>query len=168
MVRKAVLPEWVWQRHANPWSGWTRAATTPVLVYALYHRDWRLLAAAVVWLVVNPAAFAPPERTDSWMTRGVLAEREWLREDNGTVGVSWPNVLNLFNVPVTLYVGWATLRRRPLHAILGTMLLMGLKRRWMDEVIDRTGLRGVDEPFDDWLAAHPLALVEAEPGDASA
>jgi len=161
MVRETVLPEWVWRRHANPWSGWTRAATTPVLVYALYRRDWRLVAAALGWIVVNPVAFPPPERTDAWMTRGVLAEREWLRQGNGTVGFSWPNVINLLNAPTTLYVGWATFRRRPLHAVVGTTLLMALKLRWMDEIIDRTGVRGLDEPFDAWLADHPVASTEA-------
>lgn len=134
---RTVLPEWAWERHANPWSGWTRAATTPVLVYALYRRDWRLLAAAIGWLVVNPAAFPAPTDDEAWMTRGVLAEREWLRRGNGTFGTSWPNVLNLLNLPVTLYVGWATLRRRPLHAVVATALLMALKLLWIDELIAR-------------------------------
>ncbi|MFC6732544.1 DUF6653 family protein [Haladaptatus sp. DYSN1] len=135
-----VLPEWVWRRHANPWSGWSRAATTPVLVYALYHRKWRLVATALVWLVVNPAAFPVPETTDAWMTRGVLAEREWLRDSNGTVGLSWPNLLNLLNAPVTAYVGWATLKRRPVHAVVATALLMALKLLWIREIIGLTGV----------------------------
>ena len=139
---RTVLPERVWKRHANPWSGWSRAATTPALVYALYRRDWRLVATSLVWLVVNPAAFSPPETADAWMTRGVLAERAWLRADNGTVGTSWPNVLNLLNVPATLYVGWSTFRRRPVHTAVSTGLLMGLKLLWMREIIDLTGVDG--------------------------
>ncbi|WP_255149740.1 DUF6653 family protein [Halorarius halobius] len=135
---RSSLPAWVWERHANPWSGWSRAATTPVLVYALYHRNWRLLAAGLVWLVVNPAAFPPPERDDAWMTRGVRAERAWLDAGHGTVGADWPNVLNLLNVPVTAYLGWATLRRRPVHTVVATALLMGLKLLWIREIIDRT------------------------------
>lgn len=135
-----ILPDWVWRRHANPWSGWTRAATTPVLVYALYHRKWRLLATLAVWLVVNPAAFPAPETTDAWMTRGVLAERAWLDEGNGTVGLSWPNVLNLLNTPATAYLGWATLKRRPVHAVVATVLVMGLKLLWIREIIGLTGV----------------------------
>ncbi|MFC6838210.1 DUF6653 family protein [Halomarina ordinaria] len=135
---RTVLPEAVWERHANPWSGWSRAATTPLLVYALYSRNRRLLAATLGWLVVNPAAFPPPTNTDAWMTRGVLAERAWLRAGNGTVGVDWPNVLNLLNVPVTAWVGWAALRRRPVHTVVATALLMGLKMLWIDEIIQRT------------------------------
>ncbi|WP_338728511.1 DUF6653 family protein [Haladaptatus sp. DJG-WS-42] len=147
-TEQTVLPEWVWKRHANPWSGWTRAATTPVFVYALYQRNWRLVAALAVWLVVNPAAFPAPKTTDAWMTRGVLAEREWLAQGNGTVGLSWPNVLNLVNVPATAYLGWATLRRRPGHAVLATALVMAFKLAWMAKIIDLTGI-APGEPFPD-------------------
>ncbi|MFC7047346.1 DUF6653 family protein [Halobacteriaceae archaeon GCM10025711] len=145
---RTVLPEWVWQRHANPWSGWSRAATTPVLVYAIYRRNWRLLAAGLVWLVVNPAAFSPPDDADAWMTRGVLAERAWLQAGNGTMGAEWPNVLNLLNVPVTAYVGWAAFRRRPVHAVVATALLMGLKLLWINEIIDRTGVGEANPPVE--------------------
>lgn len=135
---RTVLPDWVWERHANPWSGWTRVAVTPVLVYAFYHRNWRLLAAAVVWTVVNPVAFPPPKTDDAWMTRGVRAEEAWLEAGNGTVGTSWPNVLNIVNVPATTYLGWATLRKRPVHAVVATTLVLGLKLLWMREIIERT------------------------------
>lgn len=140
-----VLPEWVWRRHANPWSGWSRVATTPVLVYALYRRDWRLVGATLCWLVGNPAAFPPPKTADAWMTRGVLAEREWLKQGNGTIGISWPNVLNLVSGAMTLYVGWATLRRRPIHAVVATALLMGSKLYWISEIIGLTGVDDLEE-----------------------
>lgn len=133
------LPDWVWARHANPKSGWSRVAITPLLAYALYRRDRRLLLALGAWTLLNPVAFAPPKDADSWMTRGVLAERAWLAEGRGTVGTEWPNVLNLLNAPVTGYFLWATLRRRPIHTALATVLLAGLKLRWIDEIIDETG-----------------------------
>ncbi|WP_255196071.1 DUF6653 family protein [Halorarius litoreus] len=133
-----LLPDWVWDRHANPWSGWTRVAVTPVIVYALYQRNWRLLVAAVVWTVVNPVAFPPPNDDSAWMTRGVRAEEAWLAAGNGTVGTSWPNVLNLLNAPATAYLGWATIRRRPVHAIVATVLVMGFKLLWINEIIERT------------------------------
>lgn len=145
-TERTVLPGWVWKRHANPWSGWTRAATTPMLVYALYQRNWRLVAGLVVWLLINPAAFPAPKTTDAWMTRGVLAEREWLAQGNGTVGLAWPNVLNLVNVPATAYLGWATLRRRPVHAVVATGLVMAFKLAWMAKIINLTGI-APGEPF---------------------
>jgi hypothetical protein len=145
---RTVLPEGVWKRHANPWSGWSRAATTPVLVYALYHREWRVVTTALVWLLLNPAAFPPPETTNAWMTRGVLAERAWLRAGKGTVGFSWPNVLNLVSGVATLYVGWATFRRRPVHTIVATALVMGTKLLWIQEIIGLTDVDGFDDLAD--------------------
>lgn len=73
-----------WARHANPWSGWSRLATTPVLFLALWSHvwlGWRALAPVALvalWLWLNPRVFPPPARTDAWMSRGVLGERLWL------------------------------------------------------------------------------------------
>ena len=75
-----------WARHANPWSGATRVAASPALIYAVYRRDVRLLAAVVLFVTFNPVVFPPPKRTDRWFTRAVLAEREWIESGRGTVG----------------------------------------------------------------------------------
>jgi hypothetical protein len=99
-----------------------------------------VLVAALVWTVLNPVVFPPPESTSSWMTRGVLAEREWLRAGNRTIGTDWPNVLNLLALPATVYLGWAAFRRRPVHAVVATVLSMGLKLAWVNAVIDLTGV----------------------------
>jgi hypothetical protein len=85
------LDEEGWARHANPWSGWTRFATLPLLVLAGWSRvwigQWWLLATALLlaWLWVNPRLFAPPRHWDAWITRGVLGERIWLARDTTPV-----------------------------------------------------------------------------------
>lgn len=80
------IEEMFWSRHSNPRSGWSRVPTGPVLIYAVYRRDRRLFLAGVLWVTINPFLFAPPETDDAWMTRGVLAERWWVREEgNGTI-----------------------------------------------------------------------------------
>ena len=132
------LPDWVWARHANPKSGWSRVALLPLFAYGLYRRDPRVLAAAVVWTVVNPVAFPPPEDAEAWMTRGVLAERAWLAADNRTVGLGWPNVLNLVSGAGSAYLVWAALRRRPGHTVLATFVVAGAKLRWIDEIVELT------------------------------
>jgi hypothetical protein len=82
------LEAWFWRRHANPRSGWLRVPVGAVIVYAVYRRDARLLAGALVWTVCNPFVFPPPETDEAWMTRAVLAERWWVWEEgNGTVGL---------------------------------------------------------------------------------
>lgn len=76
----------VWERHANPWSGWTRVATMPLLTLAVWSRVWlawwSLLPVGILllWIWINPRLFPPPKSLDNWMSRGVLGERIWLKQ----------------------------------------------------------------------------------------
>ena len=134
------LEDAFWARHSNPWSGWSRVAVSPALAYAIYRRNWRLLAAAVAFTVVNPVLFPRPERTDNWMSRGVLAEREWIESGNGTVGTDYPNVLNLLSAPAWLYALYAAFRRRPLGTAVATAASMALKLWWVGAISRRTSV----------------------------
>jgi hypothetical protein len=126
-----------WRRHANPKSGWTRVPTGPILVYALYHRNWGLIAATLGWIVLNPLVFSPPETDDAWMTRAVLAERWWVREENqGTVDLSFPNVLNLGGALGFLYAVYGTVRRRPGPATIGAVVSVVLKLWWLKVLVE--------------------------------
>ena len=130
--------ELLWSRHANPKSGWSRVPTGAVLVYAVYRRDWRLLLAGLLWAAANPFLFSPPETDDAWMTRAVLAERWWVREQgNGTVGLSYPNVCNAVGGLAFLYALVAAWRRRPVGAAVGTTLGSGLKLWWVGVLVRR-------------------------------
>ncbi len=64
----------MWQRHANPWSGWTRSLTQPLLCVPLWTRSWKQGAALTVWLAVNPVLFPPPQHDHAWMTRAIRGE----------------------------------------------------------------------------------------------
>jgi hypothetical protein len=56
---------------------------------AVYRRDRRLLIGVLLWTAVDPMPFVPPGPHEAWMTRAVLAERWWLREEDGrTVGLT--------------------------------------------------------------------------------
>lgn len=131
-----------WARHASPWSAGTRILASPVLLYAIYRRKRRLLLATVAFLAVNPVLFPRPERTDNWLSRGVLAEREWIRAGNGTIDRSYPNVLNLLSAPTWLLALVAAWKRRPAAAVVATATAMVLKLSWIDAIIDRTGVAG--------------------------
>ena len=79
--RRERLTDVFWTPHYNPKSDWSRTLVGPLLVLALYRRDWRVVVVAVLAAVVNPVAFPPPdEEVDGWMTRAVCAERWWLAE----------------------------------------------------------------------------------------
>jgi hypothetical protein len=72
-----------WQRHANPWSVYTRIPIPPLLVGAIWTRKWigwrSLVPVGLVcaWAVINPRAFPPPRSLDRWASRGVLGETYW-------------------------------------------------------------------------------------------
>lgn len=89
--RGMLMTDATWQRHANPWSGWTRVATMPLLTMAIWSRVWLgpwfllPLATLLLWIWLNPRLFPPPKSTDNWMSRGVLGERIWLANKPGTI-----------------------------------------------------------------------------------
>lgn len=122
------LADWdpFWERHANPWSGWSRFLATPLLLYAAYARDRRVLALALGFTVVNPVAFPRVDRggDPAWMTRVVDAERAWLRGevDPG----AWPR-LNAANSVLFGYALLSAYRRRPTRATLAAAASMALK-----------------------------------------
>lgn len=74
----------VWARHANPWSGWSRLTTLPLIAMAVWSRIWIGWWAAIPlviflsWIWINPRLFPLPKRTDNWMSKGVMGERVWL------------------------------------------------------------------------------------------
>jgi hypothetical protein len=133
-----------WTRHSNPKSGWTRVPSGAVIVYAVYRRNWRLLGAALAWTAINPFLFSPPETEDAWMTRAVLAERWWIREEtNRTVGLGYPNICNTAGALGFIYALSAAWRQSPKGATLGVAASVGLKLWWLRVLVDhydrRTG-----------------------------
>ena len=82
--RMIGMNEEVWQRHANPISGWSRMPVMPLLALAIWSRVWigwwSLLPVGVTifWIWLNPRAFPVPQSTNNWMSKGVLGERVWL------------------------------------------------------------------------------------------
>ncbi|WP_336344505.1 DUF6653 family protein [Halalkalicoccus ordinarius] len=124
-----------WRRHSNPKSGWSRALTLPAVLYAVYHRNWQFLAAAVVFVVLNPLLFPPPETEDAWMTRVVLAERWWTGEmGRGVLNLSYPKVLN---VPTSAYALLSAYRRRPIRTVLAGGASMALKFWFVGTLVRR-------------------------------
>lgn len=133
-----------WRRHANPKSGWSRTLILPVVLYAVYRRNWRLLVAGIAFAIVNPVLFSPPETDDAWMTRVVLAERWWTDElDRGMFGLSYPAVLNLLNVPTALYALVSASRRRPVRTVLAAGASMVLKFWFVGALVRRYDAREV-------------------------
>ncbi len=74
-----------WERHANPWSVYTRIPGLFLLTLALWSRAWlgwwSLIPTAlvVIWIWINPRAFPPPRNTRNWASEATFGERVWLR-----------------------------------------------------------------------------------------
>lgn len=82
--RLFAMDDAVWARHASGWSVWTRVATLPVLLLALWSHAWigwwslLLIAAVIAWTWLNPRIFAKPLTTDTWPAKVTFGERIWL------------------------------------------------------------------------------------------
>ena len=78
------MDEAAWQRHANPWSVYSRFTVLPLLSLAICSRvwlgPWALLPVAVVllWVWLNPRLFPAPASTDNWASQATLGERVYL------------------------------------------------------------------------------------------
>jgi hypothetical protein len=75
----------IWKRHASPWSVYTRMATLPVLILAIWSHIWLgnalaslAVLAVLAWLWVNPRLFPAPRQTDNWASKATFGERIWL------------------------------------------------------------------------------------------
>jgi hypothetical protein len=81
------MDEGVWERHASPWSVWTRVASLPVLLLAIWSHAWfgawaiAFVVLVILWLWLNPRIFPAPERTDRWSAKAVMGERVWLNRN---------------------------------------------------------------------------------------
>ena len=65
-------------RHCNPWSAWTRWASTPLMLMPAWTRRWSHAALIAVWLAVNPFIFGKPRHHRAWSTRAMLGEELWI------------------------------------------------------------------------------------------
>lgn len=74
----ADLRRAVFARHANPWSAWSRWATTPLVLVPVWTRRWRHAAPVAVWFALNPVIFAEPHDRSAWSTRAMLGEEQWV------------------------------------------------------------------------------------------
>lgn len=74
----ARLRRGVFARHANPWSAWSRWATTPLVLLPLWRRSWRAAAAVAAWFALNPVVFPEPADRSAWSTRAMLGEEQWI------------------------------------------------------------------------------------------
>ena len=74
--------------------------------------------------------------------RDRVVDRWWLRQDNRTVGLGYPNVCNTVAATGFLLALVAAWRRRPAGMAVGTALSVGLKLWWLRELVERYDEQG--------------------------
>ncbi len=150
-----AMDDATWLRHANPWSVWTRATVLPLVILAVWSRAWLgwwslvPVAAAVLWMWLNPRIFRAPATTDHWASRGVLGERVWLNRDRVPVPLHHrraPVVLNAVTGAGSVLVIYGLVRFAPWPTLLGAVLIYAGKLWFLDRMVWL---------YQDMHAAHP-------------
>lgn len=82
--RMMGMTDEVWERHANPWSVWSRVIILPLITLSIWSRAWigwwfvLPVILLIVWIWINPRIFSKPKSTNNWSSKAVLGERVWL------------------------------------------------------------------------------------------
>ncbi len=93
----------VWERHANPWSVWTRVPLIVPLLAAIWSikpLGWSALiplGLVCAWIWLNPRVFPKPASTDNWASKAVLGERVWLARDRHPVPLHHQRMANILS-----------------------------------------------------------------------
>lgn len=123
MAPESGLYTRMFQRHAHPFSAWSRLLSAPLLLVPMWNRRWWLYLPIGAWFAVNPIMTPPAHDTSSLATRAMLGEKSWTRDPT-----SEPLVLALTVTASAALVGAmvASYRHRGTAAVVGTGLFMGL------------------------------------------
>jgi hypothetical protein len=149
-----------WEKHANPWSVWSRMITLPILVLAIWSRiwigwyGWVIVGILVIWLILNPKAFKKPNSTKNWASKAVLGERIWLNRKIISIpkGHSFMaillNTINGSGLPFLIYGlyhfnFWIT--------ILGTIIIYAGKMWFLDRMVWLfEDMKNKHEEYNNW------------------
>ncbi len=130
----AILSDTAWEKHSNPWSGWTRTLSMPLLATGFYLHNWWIVAITIMWLIINPVFFSKPKKINNWMSKGVLGEkiytqdRKYFKKDLPTL----LNASNIFFFTLFIYFSWI---QNLEAAILSGILVMVIKFWFIDRMV---------------------------------
>ncbi|WP_147111357.1 DUF6653 family protein [Tateyamaria sp. syn59] len=146
-----------WRRHASPWSVWTRFSCLPLMVLAIYARQWigwwalPLFLLAGAWTWANPRVFPPPADFGSWASRGTLGERIFLarnRYDVAAHHIRVAHVLTALSAIGVLPLIYGLIVLNPWATVLGLVATILPKVWFVDRMV--------------WIHAN---ITNSKPGD---
>jgi hypothetical protein len=143
MAKAFGLEGEVWQRHANPWSVYTRIPIPVLLVAAIWTYAWigwwSLVPVAVVcvWIALNLRVFPPPRSLDHWASKAVLGETYWANRKEVPVPVRHrvaPNVLVAINTLGLPFIVWGLVALDVWITLFGLAVHMAGKNWFLDRM----------------------------------
>lgn len=156
-----VMDDEVWMHHASGLSVWTRVATLPFLLLALWSHTWigwwALIPVASVafWLWINPRIFPKPQTTNTWHAKATFGERIWLSRDEISIPMHHrflPNVLNIVAALGAAIALWGALATELCPTILGAVLLNTGKLWFIDRMVWLyEDMKDTDPRYRNWL-----------------
>ncbi len=134
----------VWERHANPWSVWTRYPCLPLLALAVWSHTWigwmNMIPIVLIclWIWFNPRFFAKPRTTDHWASKAVLGERVLLSHPKSDIPAHHQRAIRVLNI--ITFGGFATSKVGLIvldaaATIFGTVLTMVGKSWFLDRMV---------------------------------
>ena len=133
-----------WEKHANPWSVWTRFTALPVLVASIWSRAWigpwawGLTVLAIFWVWINPRMFSKPVSTDNWASKAVLGERVWINRKQIAAPKHHrlvPNLLSGVSGLGLLFLIWGLWGLEIWPTALGAILIYAGKVWFLDRMV---------------------------------
>jgi hypothetical protein len=133
-----------WIKHANPWSVWTRFATLPFLIFAIWSRVWIgwysliPIIILIIWLIINPTLFKKPKSLDNWGSKAVIGERYWSERKKNPVPKHHNVIIKILTVLQTiggiiLIIGLWKLEIN--LTIIGTVMVYLSKMWFLDRMV---------------------------------
>jgi hypothetical protein len=125
-VRRAIFA-----RHCNPWSAWTRWASTPLTLLPIWTRRSDHAVLLGLWLAVNPFIFGKPGHERAWSTRAMLGEELWITDRPRDAAV----VVSALTSAVALSAVRAARRHRLAPAAIAVAVQMTLTLVYWEQMV---------------------------------
>ncbi|MEE6138595.1 DUF6653 family protein [Mycobacterium sp. 050128] len=131
MASGARLRRALFARHCNPWSAWSRWASTPLILVPAWTRRRSHAVWLAVWMAANPFVFGKPAQLRAWSTRAMLGEELWIsrRPLDGAAVVSG------LTAATALVALVAARRHRLAPAAIATTLQMSLTLVYWEQMV---------------------------------
>lgn len=141
----ARLKRWVFARHSNPMSAWSRWASIPLVVLPFWKRDAGAAAAVAAWMLLNPIVFPKPRHDQAWATKAMLGEELWSERLRFDTAFS-VNAASTAAMAVSIAGAWRKSARLTIPAAAAQMTLTLVFWKLMVDFHETTGSAGRSAP----------------------